>query len=941
MVHTSTWTERELVRFMQQNGAGAIVVTSTARAARAWRSRYDRVQKENSLTGWTSPQVLAWEPWLRSQWNAAVLCGAETRAVLSQTQELHLWRSVLEQDETARQTLSYAGLAKLAQQAYGEMARHCIALQQLRGDGGTDTQAFYRWTTAWLARMRKLDCLPAAQLEAALADTIASGKLGAPKDLVLLGFDRITPSQHKVMDALRSRHCNIHAVELRRTTPGKSQPAIVCANTLDEEIACAAQWIRGELLSRPDQRIGVLVSSSKEIRDRIDSTFRAILAPSTMDIRAAKSALPYEFSLGTALPRLQPIRTALTWIRWLHAPVPAQDVSWLLVHGGFSSGSPDARAVLDGRFRERAFQLGDTVSLAEFFQWFSRHRESGGGHEELAGLHRAVQALFQTVRGKTLERPRMFGEWSELLRGLLKTAELHLLQPATSEEHQLLQRWDTLLDDFSSLSAVAGAVGFSSVMAQLERMANDTLFALETSDAPVQVLGIPESAGLIFDAVWWLDAQASVWPPRGQAQPFLPWTMQRAAHMPYADPAEDAVFAQRVTRRVLDSGTNVIVSFALQSSDPNGSTRVADKEVVISPLVRQALPETPILAVEEFIPPAIRVPADDRKYLLETVHEERPIPLHAATVGGGVGFLELQSACPFRAFAEVRMASRPLKEGGTGLDAADQGTLVHRVLQRFWQEVGSQKKLLQAAPTELRHTLRRHIQSALTEYTAHASEPWQTALLEIEAERMEERLALWLEREKNRPEFEVIKTEDVQQKTLGGVGFHCRVDRMDTTRHGQVLLDYKTGPVSARDCSGERPDQPQLPAYAVPGEEQPATSIPLAGIAFAGLHPRKIDFTVIASRPAVFGEPTEKPSKRGRYDTDALSEEEFQKQLATWKTTLSRLAENFRDGLAVVDPKNGRDTCTYCAQALICRIGEADVLAPARQDDESFDGRSA
>lgn len=934
MFLSSTWTEHELLDRLQQNTTRTVAVTSTVRAARAWRANYARAQKKNSRVAWTSPPIVAWEPWLSSLWSAAILSGAEARVLLSAEQELVLWQRILESDETARQTLSYTGLAELAQNVFRELNNYRIPLQRLSANSSTDTKAFYDWSIRLLDECRKLSCLPFAQMEAALVDVISSGKIMLPEEVLLIGFDKSTPSHQMLMTALRARNCNIHWVALSVGNTATSAPNIVCARTLEEEIACAAQWIRRELLSRPDQRIAVIAPSSVEVRNRIDRTFRTILAPSTMDIRAPASVLPYEFSLGTAMVRLQPVRTALTLLRWLYEPISEEDVSWILVHGDFSSGPLDSRATLDRRFRERRFQLGVSVSFRAFRQWILQAEDKSGRQVEFSELRSTIQALFAIVRREVLNGLRTFSEWRELIEDTLKTAELHLLKPATSEDYQLLQRWSEVLNHFSSLNAVAGPVSFSSALAKLEDMTNNTLFAQETTHAPVQVLGIPESAGLVFDAVWWMGAQARDWPPHGKAQPFLPWDLQRSAHMPYADPIEDDAFGHRVTGRLLNAANKVVISFGLQNSDPIARTLVADPELILSPLVRQALPDVPLVAAESFIQsPEEAVTA--RHMNLESVQEEATVPFLSSHVGGGVRFLELQSACPFRAFAELRLGARPLPERNIGLDAAAQGTLMHRVLQQFWKEVGSQQNLLRSTPAEHRQILRRHIDTALSEYATHVTQSWQTTLLQVEAEHMEERLLLWMDREKNRPEFSVAKTEDtLNNQHLGGVGFDCRLDRIDETATGHVLLDYKTGCVSANDCAGERPDLPQLPAYAVLRNANGAASATPAGIAFAGLHPQNVGFTVIASQPFVFTQATGQERETGRSRNAVMSATEMQDQITNWRDTLTRLAEDFRSGRAIVDPKKARETCTYCQQAVLCRLAEAEGAAAVSNEED-------
>ncbi len=452
------------------------------------------------------------------------------------------------------------------------------------------------------------------------------------------------------------------------------------------------------------------------------------------------------------------------------------------------------------------------------------------------------------------------------------------------------------------------------------------LFTLETRHAPVQILGVSEAAGLTFDRIWWVNAQAASWPPRGHVQPFLPWSVQRTAHMPYADPAADAAFAQRVTRRILNSAPSVIVSCALQESDPTtASAHAPSPEIAISPAVHSALPDVPLIAMEEFLSSEIETPigreVDAKASALEVVDEEPAIPFQGIQVRSGVTFLKHQAACPFQAFAEVRLAAEPVEEADTGLPAKAQGTILHEVLQCFWSEMRSQKRLLESTEDECRETLRTHIHHALRRFREHADESWQRALLDIEADRIESRLMDWLEVEKRRPDFTVAKTEDtLEQMHLGGVELRCRIDRIDQVEQGMVLLDYKTGKVDSKACDGERPDEPQLPAYAVLRQDSATDEKPLAGIAFAGLHPRNVGVTIIGSVAGVFPvAPEARSNPRGNLSAEALKQQQEE-----WRTTLTRLAEDFVTGVAVVDPKDRRVTCRYCAQSLLCRIREAE-----------------
>jgi len=916
-------SEQELLQELGRNIDGAAIITSTVRAARALRQQYSRQQQIAGRQGWRSPQILAWEPWLKTLWDAAILCGAETRILLNNAQEGELWLQVLAQDEAGTQTISMAGLAKQAQQAWQAMHRYRIELRDVRNDDNIDAKAFSRWAVELEKVCRRAQLLSPSQVESELSNLVRARKVPLPETIFLVGFDRTTPAQELLNDALRAAGCQVELTELESSIGERiSGSAVTFARTLEEEIESAAQWVRATLLENPNQRIGVVMPSLGEMRDLLDAVFRRVLAPSSMEIHAANARLPYEFSLGTPMDRLPAVRTALTLLAWLDKSLRPEDASWLVVHGGFGTGASDARAMLDKKFRERDFQLGGKVSFSNFQEWLTR----GGTDEDRSPLRRCLQRADVAAKRVDLKQHRSYADWREAMEELLSAAEWSLLTATDSAEYQLLRRWNALLNELSSLSAVTGSVRFSDAIKRLKSLAAAMLFTLETRNAPVQILGISEAAGLTFDRIWWLNAQAASWPARGHAQPFLPWSVQRAAHMPYADPAADAAFAQRVTRRILNSAPAVIVSCALQESDPTtASAHAPSPEIAISPAVRSALPDVPLIAIGEVLSSqilsTIQSEADAESSALEVVDEEPAIPFQGIQVRSGVRFLKDQAACPFQAFAEMRLAAEPIEEGDGGLPAKAQGIILHEVLQRFWDEMKSQKRLLESTEDECREILRTHIHHALRRFREHADESWQRALLDIEADRIESRLMDWLEVEKRRPDFTVVKTEDtLEQMHLGGVELRCRIDRIDQVEQGMVLLDYKTGKVDSKACDGERPEEPQLPAYAVLRQDSASDEKPLAGIAFAGLHPRNVDLTVVGSVAGVFPVvPGARSNPRGN-----LSAEGLRQQQEEWRTTLTRLAEDFVAGVAVVDPKKGRETCRYCAQGLLCRIREAE-----------------
>src|SRR5208283_5160242 len=95
-------------------------------------------------------------------------------------------------------------------------------------------------------------------------------------------------------------------------------------------------------------------------------------------------------------------------------------------------------------------------------------------------------------------------------------------------------------------------------LSALARTLDETLFAPESNDAPIQIAGPAESAGLSADAVWFLGANEDAWPASGATHPLIPPEVQRQAGMPHASPQLDWELAHAITTRLITSASDVL-----------------------------------------------------------------------------------------------------------------------------------------------------------------------------------------------------------------------------------------------------------------------------------------------------------------------------------------------------------------------------------------------
>jgi RecB family exonuclease len=157
--------------------------------------------------------------------------------------------------------------------------------------------------------------------------------------------------------------------------------------------------------------------------------------------------------------------------------------------------------------------------------------------------------------------------------------------------------------------------------------------------------------------------------------------------------------------------------------------------------------------------------------------------------------------------------------------------------------------------------------------------------------------------------------EDKRKLAVAGLELNGRIDRLDRLEAGgHALIDYKTGKPTPNDWIGERPDDPQLPLYALNAKED------IAAVTFAKLKTGEMRYMGFSNRKDLI--PDVRPAK----DWAALVE--------GWKKELEALGAGFASGDARVDPKKLLQTCRYCDLQPLCRVYERVSALGDEGEDE-------
>jgi probable DNA repair protein len=403
--------------------------------------------------------------------------------------------------------------------------------------------------------------------------------------------------------------------------------------------------------------------------------------------------------------------------------------------------------------------------------------------------------------------------------------------------------------------------------------------------------------------LWVSGLTDEAWPLAVRPNPFIPPALQKKAGVPQADAGTSLALDKRITAGWLAAADEVLVSHPL---------REKDRDLAISPLIA-ALPAGTW--------DALGVP-DYQRYR-DVIHRTRSFEfvadgaapaLAVSVVRGGARVLADQAACPFRAFARHRLGAQPMEAPAPGLDAADRGTLIHALLKSIWDELKSSVALGSVESAKLNAIIDKAAATAIAEVGKKRPGVLEGRFAQLERERLSALAREWLEVERQRPDFEVVAREETREFKVAGLSFTGRIDRMDRLADGShAVIDYKTGATSVSAWLGERPDDPQLPLYAINAKEN------VAAVVFAKVKAGQMKFEGLAQAEQCMPGATTLGKSRVKLAKRYASWNDL---VAGWAQELEALGRGFASGDARVAPKNLAKTCEHCDLQPLCRVHE-------------------
>ncbi|GAA5316644.1 MAG: PD-(D/E)XK nuclease family protein [Candidatus Pelagadaptatus aseana] len=780
-----------------------LILTPNSRLKNKLLQAYNHHQQQQKLTVWPNIKVYALREWLLQCYEQLLGQGLleDPRALASKLQLQQLWLQVIESNTDGLELINPLRLATDAASAFSSLEQWQLSVAELDCDSDQQRQ-FCEWAEQFQSQMAAQKLQTFENLQNQVNQAFISGRLPQQKKLMALDFGTVSPlvSESLQVMAEQLQQNSTHAIATERCQ------RIAC-NDRNHEARQAALWARNQLQQEQTATIGIVVPNLGQERERIARHLTEVFEPHYLLPETSRYTLPFNFSTGVPLGATPLISNTLALLRLNNRQWTCQALTDLLY-------SPFWGVNQDLAFQEQLLArlegLGrDIVQVASLRQIC----------HELQQQHPCTygQWLDKTLQDFEAQRRRIPARqspshWIETFQTQLQQLGWPGERRLDSNEYQQIQQWQTLLEDFCRLDHVQPALTVSEALDLLNRHASGTPFQAQTRESPIQVLGALEAAGLVFDQCWVMGMSHAEWPATAQPNPLLPLDMQRQLRMPHADATRELEYARELTGYYQRCANTVIFSHPLQGEESHLSP---------SQLI-QHIPEVTAEALglaNQIAPLDHHIACQRQAVALEAVDSHRAPPLshlEQQHVRGGSQILRNQAINPMAAFLIHRLGARQPIEPTAGFSPIQRGQILHNALKIIWDKLGDQQQLLTAEPEALQQLVKTAVTEQVKRYQRREPGVIGDNYAANEISRQSRLIIGWLDQEKQRPGFTVIAHEQSIHTELAGLPLTLRLDRLDQLATGElIVIDYKTGSPNIKHWGGDRPEEPQLPLYAL------------------------------------------------------------------------------------------------------------------------------
>ena len=787
------------------------------------------------------PQIFSYRSWLEHFWKK----NNPQRAVrlLSLLELRYILKEITEKNSINNSEAIIDELIK----CYSLCKTYFIDISTLPDFYANPSSLLIKWISEFEKFKTKNNCIDTTDLFSSVYKSLESNiKTG---NYYAYGFKQRTPEQNKLFEILECQPLNSRSLENN----------IQALSFIDQEteLEAIAKWAKEVSLKNPNSQIGVVIPNLGQLQHLVKSTFDQEFDASLLETHHK----PYNISLGMSLcqyPLIQHLLSVVIISTQIIKGNINLEMLMKTVTSPYIKGAlieSNSRALLVNSILELGFEEATTQKVLQLMK-------------DCPVLIQIVNAL----RSLKIDKKIALEDSLDSINLLLLTWGFTSDRSLSSSEYQLFEKYQNESLILNRLSNFYKKVSLFDAIKILNTHLNSVIFQPKRGAANIHILGALEAEGLYFDLAWVSSMTSNFIPGKIKMPLFIPQKTSIEYELPNSNfllVTEDA----KVTLKALNNlSPETTYSYAklMQNREELPSPYIDFKDYQESSFIKTSSRE--LIYIDDYKAPKIQ----------------------DLSIKKGVKTLQNQMSCAFRGFA-ARLDIDDFEAPHIGLSRLQQGNLIHKILETFFNEIKSGASLLRLTELELDNLIEKHTESATL------SLPKSNFKLN-EKIRLVKIIRQYIDLEKQRGEFEVIKTESTSEVDINGLKFSTRIDRMDRLANGDsLIIDYKTGKdVKVSQMTGDPIDQAQLPIYAVTNS--------VDGVAFATINSNDCQFKAITKNKSELPLTKQAINRMPEWD----------KQINEWMSILNSASEQFQNGIASVLPV--KNACDYCDYDLLCRI---------------------
>ena len=625
----------------------------------------------------------------------------------------------------------------------------------------------------------------------------------------------------------------------------------------ESELMTIAKWAKEINTNNPEKKIGIVIPNLNDLQHIVRASFD--LEFSSLLIETHQK--PYNISLGIPLSNYPLINNLFSIMRLSSQLINGRVEHELLIQvvtSPYIKGARNEqnnRALLVNKIQKIGFKESKAKKIIELCSDSSLLKE----------IFISISTL-ECAKKSTLE------DSLDLINSILMLWGFASDRGLSSSEYQVFEKYQMESLILNKMSIFHKKLSLEDVLEILTAHMNAVIFQPQSGPANIHILGSLEAEGLFFDYAWVSSMTNDFLPGKIKMPLFIP----PKTSIEYALPSTSFTLITKESdttlNNLLNLSSHLVISYSKTSNN------------------RDELP-TPYINFEDY-PDTIAHETLPKE--MELIEDWIAPEIDNFEINKGVNTLQDQMSCSFKGFVN-RLNIQEFNEPQIGLSRLEQGNLVHKILESFFNEISTSSILKNLTEDKLQDQINKHIGSAIKEIS-------QLNFKLIEKDRLKQIINEYIKLEKNRKNFQVIKTESESKVDVNGLKFSTRIDRMDQMEDGtKLIIDYKTGQnVNLSQLIGDPLDQAQLPIYAITN--------PVDGIAFATVNSKDCQFKAITKNkddlPITLQAIKRMP--------------EWNEQVSEWKLELNSASQKFQEGVAEVLPTS--NACDYCDFDLLCRF---------------------